>query len=50
MENNKNNSDWLYSFFTFLTLIFLFFGYLFFLQNITRETMILSELETMLKE
>lgn len=29
MENNKNNSDWLYSFFTFLTLIFLFFGYLF---------------------
>jgi hypothetical protein len=30
MENNKNNSDWLYSFFTFLTLLFLFFGYLFF--------------------
>ena len=29
MENNKNNSDWLYSFFTFLTLNFLFFGYLF---------------------
>lgn len=30
MENNKNNSDWLYSFYAFLTLIFLFFGYLFF--------------------
>ena len=30
MKNNKDNSDWLYSFFTFLLLIFLFFGYLFF--------------------
>ena len=30
MKNNKNNSDWLYSFYAFLTLIFLFFGYLFF--------------------
>ena len=30
MENNKNNSDWLYSLFAFLTLIFLFCGYLFF--------------------
>lgn len=29
MENNKNNSDWIYSFFTFLTLNFFFFGYFF---------------------
>lgn len=30
MKNNKNNSDWLYSFYTFLILIVIFFGYLIF--------------------
>lgn len=30
MKDNKNNSDWLYSVFAFLTLLFLFFGYLYF--------------------
>lgn len=30
MKDNKNNSDWLYSFYTFLILIVIFFGYLIF--------------------
>lgn len=37
MKNNKNNSDWPYSFYAFLILIFLFSGYLFFSSQYHKE-------------